>query len=1151
MERKKIIIGSSSLVAVAVICSMSMWNQKSFKQINPTKHVAKHVTSATDVDNKLVVSNTLNEEIIAPKKEVSSKINEVKEEFVAPIDMNQLKAEKKKKSAMESLKWIEARYLDQETGATITKEKLALIRKEVAKIPKDKALAMTEVGPDNIGGRTRAILVDKTNNDRVWAGGVSGGLFVSTNGASTWTRVDTYSTAGGSANISSMTQTNDGTIYVASGSYAESWNGNGVYYSTDFGTTWTVVPGTSSLALVNEIVSSSVSGNKTVWMATTTGVKKWTFGDASLTSLTAAANGIGTGSCSALQISKDGTVVVAAISSNKTYVSEDGGNMFADKSGTGSGVVPAGGGRIEYAISPTLNGSNQHSIYATRTGSDLLSMHVSHDNGSTWSQFVGASGPSPNNLDIYRNQGTYNSVVSVMPNDPEKILIGGIDIWQWEQTQSTPPSGGFDHLTEWFLDPSSSNYTHADNHEMKWDANDRLYVGNDGGIGITNNYGEDWYPSNRGYNATQFYGIAFDKDGNVNGGTQDNGTLYNNYEFENTNQEFREVMGGDGFETEISFFNPDVMFACVYYNDIERSDDAGETFSNGSFSPNFPAGYADAGDGAGGYHPFHTEFVLAENYDLNSEDSVTYYPTENYAANSLLRIPSMAKGDSMDYITPVALYFDDTLYYTPSQTVNDISVINQINGQNVHLGNFTWTPFPSASQLNPPIIGDSLMVDFETGADTVVVQSLGTYSHYYGQNPNTLELYDLYDDTVAYNVAWDKLIIQDPYQSWFVMYVNANNGELWGTRNANRFSTTDMQWVKIAQGIGAYNYSNIDIEFSRDLNECYVSAGTGVWRIDGLGSQYSTNTNFKKNVGYGTTVMNAGAFVIGQTYQIASIGSPVPTDYTLIGAATNTVGTIFVATGIGAGNGTAWLAPAATSKTKITNTSYQGLAVNPNDPTDLILFTGFSGTNKRCSNANTATDDASLNDVVLGSITSPSVACYDGIIDRDNPNIIVVGTSEGVFYTENGGTAWSNASTGFEGTPVYEIRQSWRTWDEGSRRPGEIYVGTYGRGIWSSGSYLSVDDWDENLSDLLKDKMIMYPNPTADNTTLVFNLDQVSDITVTIYNISGTLVKTIAKKNVDGGKQTLSLDSADLPKGTYIVKMNAGEQNETAKFIKM
>ena len=42
-------------------------------------------------------------------------------------------------------------------------------------------LLWTEMGPDNVGGRTRAILIDKDNPNLIYAGGVSGGLWKSTN----------------------------------------------------------------------------------------------------------------------------------------------------------------------------------------------------------------------------------------------------------------------------------------------------------------------------------------------------------------------------------------------------------------------------------------------------------------------------------------------------------------------------------------------------------------------------------------------------------------------------------------------------------------------------------------------------------------------------------------------------------------------------------------------------------------------------------------------------------------------------------------------------------------------------------------------------------------------------------------------------------
>lgn len=55
-----------------------------------------------------------------------------------------------------------------------------------------------------------------------------------------------------------------------------------------------------------------------------------------------------------------------------------------------------------------------------------------------------------------------------------------------------------------------------------------------------------------------------------------------------------------------------------------------------------------------------------------------------------------------------------------------------------------------------------------------------------------------------------------------------------------------------------------------------------------------------------TSVITAGAFVVGTTYKILTIGT---TDFTLVGAASNTVGEIFVATGVGAGTGTVCTTP--------------------------------------------------------------------------------------------------------------------------------------------------------------------------------------------------------------------------------------------------
>jgi len=64
----------------------------------------------------------------------------------------------------------------------------------------------------------------------------------------------------------------------------------------------------------------------------------------------------------------------------------------------------------------------------------------------------------------------------------------------------------------------------------------------------------------------------------------------------------------------------------------------------------------------------------------------------------------------------------------------------------------------------------------------------------------------------------------------------------------------------------------------------------------------ASGANYLGLIGYTGTLVTAGSFVVGATYQIASVGT---TTFTAIGAAANTIGTVFVATGVGSGTGTA------------------------------------------------------------------------------------------------------------------------------------------------------------------------------------------------------------------------------------------------------
>ncbi len=490
--------------------------------------------------------------------------------------------------------------------------------------------SFAEEGPDNVGGRTRGIIVDVNNDNVVYAGGVDGGLFKSTDGGNWWSKIESWDEAIsgiGTVSISSIAMTNNGTLYVGTGgsSYEGGMNGEGsgvqegegVWYSEDDGVTWNLLTGTSGDD-VNKVVAD-LSKTDVIYTTGTGGLKRFVNKAEDLT----LGSGV-TGTTGDVKVSSDGNHVLVSTFS-KVFVSGDAGSTFTQVTGTAPTNIPNGGARMECAISYEKNNGGNWSMWvaqATSSGT-MRGVFYSENNGVDWYEIAPSSTAGWQPCISASGQCGYDMVIDGVPGYPNDCIFGGIDSYRWSKTPGTDASDGdgqWSQLSFWAYPHAHPQYVHADIHRFTWNSAGQLYIGSDGGISISSDNQTQFFSvSNKGYNVTQFFAMSYGPDGAVMGGTQDNGTQYNDHSGASW-LEFKEVLGGDGFECEISYMNPNAMIGSLYYADISRSDDKGNGWQN--VSPPCPSG--TVGQSCGN---FYTALRLFEDpNDQNTQDSIEFIP---------------------------------------------------------------------------------------------------------------------------------------------------------------------------------------------------------------------------------------------------------------------------------------------------------------------------------------------------------------------------------------------------------------------------------------------------------------------------------------------------------------------------------------------
>jgi hypothetical protein len=463
----------------------------------------------------------------------------------------------------------------------------------------------TERGPNDIGGRTRALLWDPNSSNKVWAGGVTGGLWYNndiTSSSSTWNKVNDFWDNIAVTAIAADPNNPD-TMYVGTG---EGWGvgasiGGGIWKSTDGGSTWNLLTstttGTSEMFYVNDIIVRDESGSSVVYAAVSRMFYNGVFhGDQGLfrstnhgTSWTQVMPNISGSPYAPADIELDaGNRIWVGTRRNSFGIG--GGTILRSDNGTSwtTAYTSASGRRVELATAP----SDQNYLYALISGLSggsevLLEVKQSTDRGVSW-----FTRNEPNDADLgipstdfTRGQAWYDLIIQVDPNERRTIIAGGIDLFR-----STNGGISWTQISKWSnnanLNTLSCPLVHADQHQVmfKPGSSEEVIFGTDGGVYYSDTVSSAATNSsainsrNNGYNVTQFYSAALHPTAGNNhmlAGSQDNGTIKLNSAGIGSGTEVR---GGDGAFCFIDQNQSQFQIASYVYNTYYKSTNGGASF---------------------------------------------------------------------------------------------------------------------------------------------------------------------------------------------------------------------------------------------------------------------------------------------------------------------------------------------------------------------------------------------------------------------------------------------------------------------------------------------------------------------------------------------------------------------------------------------
>lgn len=97
--------------------------------------------------------------------------------------------------------------------------------------------------------------------------------------------------------------------------------------------------------------------------------------------------------------------------------------------------------------------------------------------------------------------------------------------------------------------------------------------------------------------------------------------------------------------------------------------------------------------------------------------------------------------------------------------------------------------------------------------------------------------------------------------------------------------------------------------------------------------------------------------------------------------------------------------------------------------------------------------------------------------------------------------------------------------------------------------------WFDTINSIIEQKLLLsglnqnYPNPSVSKTTIGFSLSKSNKVVLTMYSMSGAIVRTLANSYFNSGYHEIELPTTDITPGIYIYTMQTPTEQYVKKMI--